>query len=142
MEQTDQRDREMEALRENLSRQGLASLRIIENLDVDAVLEDVMEDARSLTGAFHAVITTLVDVPLVGVVVLDSQTWEMVSVNREAMRIVDSLWDGDWPAEELLELELPRGRTKRGRLELLEFRHHFRKVVTTGAGGSPWLTSR
>ena len=55
----DQRDREIEALRERLSRLSEASLRINESLDVDTALRAVMDSARSLTHAPYASIITL-----------------------------------------------------------------------------------
>ena len=51
--------REIEALRERLSRLSEASLRINESLDLDSVLQGVLDSARSLTGARYALITTL-----------------------------------------------------------------------------------
>ncbi len=59
MDRSDRRDRQTGALRERVSRLSEASLRINESLDLDAALWAVMEGARSLTGASHAVITTL-----------------------------------------------------------------------------------
>ncbi len=47
---------------------------------------------------------TLVNTSPVGVVVLDARTGAPVSVNREAMRIVDGLRDREQPAEDLLEV--------------------------------------
>ena len=52
---------EIGELRERLSRLSAASLRINESLDVETALQSVMDSARSLTGATHAVITTLDD---------------------------------------------------------------------------------
>ena len=43
--------REMEALRERLSRLSQASLRINESLDFDEVLQGALDSARSLTSA-------------------------------------------------------------------------------------------
>ncbi len=57
----DQRDREMEALRERLSRLSEASLRINESLDFDQVLQGVLDSARSLTSARYGVMTLLDD---------------------------------------------------------------------------------
>ena len=57
----DQRDREIEALRERLSRLSEASRRINESLDVDTALQAVMDSARSLTHAPFASIITLDD---------------------------------------------------------------------------------
>ena len=51
--------REIEALRERLSRLSEASLRINESLDLDSVLQGVLDSARTLTGARYALITTL-----------------------------------------------------------------------------------
>ena len=51
--------REIEALRERLSRLSEASLRINERLDLDSVLQGVLDSARTLTGARYALITTL-----------------------------------------------------------------------------------
>ena len=47
---------------------------------------------------------TLVDTSPVGVVVLDARTGSGVSFNREAMRIVDGLREGEQRTEDLLEL--------------------------------------
>ena len=52
----------------------------------------------------RADLETLVNTSPVGVVVFDARTGGMASVNREALRIVDGLRDGEQPAEELLEL--------------------------------------
>ncbi len=52
-------ERENEALRERLSRLSAASLRINQNLDVDAALQDVLDSARALTDARHGVITLI-----------------------------------------------------------------------------------
>ncbi len=60
-QQSDQRDREMEALRERLSRLSQASLRINESLDFDQVLQGVLDSARSLTSARYGVMTLLDD---------------------------------------------------------------------------------
>ncbi len=52
----------------------------------------------------RADLETLVDTSPVGVVVFDAATGMPVSVNREAMRIVDSLRDGDQSAQDLLHV--------------------------------------
>ncbi len=52
----------------------------------------------------RADLETLVNTSPVGVVVFDARTGGMASVNREALRLVDGLRDGDQPIEELLEL--------------------------------------
>ena len=51
----------------------------------------------------RADLETLVNTSPVGVVVIDAASGELVSVNREAMRIVESLREGDQPLEQLLE---------------------------------------
>ena len=51
--------REMEALRERLSRLSEASRRINKSLDFDAVLQGVLDSARSLTAARYGVMTLL-----------------------------------------------------------------------------------
>ena len=58
---SDQRDREIEALRERLSRLSAASRRINESLDFDQVLQGALDSARSLTGARHGVMTLIGD---------------------------------------------------------------------------------
>ena len=50
-----------DALRDRLSRLSEASLRINESLDPDTVLQEVMDNARDLTGARFGAITTLDD---------------------------------------------------------------------------------
>ncbi len=58
---SDQRDREIESLRERLSRLSEASRRINESLDFDQVLQGVLDSARSLTSARYGVMTLLDD---------------------------------------------------------------------------------
>ena len=57
----DQRDGEVEALQERLSRLSEASVRINESLDLDTVLQGVLDSARSLTAARYGVMTLLDD---------------------------------------------------------------------------------
>ena len=57
----DQPYREIEMLKERLSRLSQATLRINENLDFDQVLQGVLDSARSLTGARYGVMTLLDD---------------------------------------------------------------------------------
>ena len=59
MNQDDARALEMQALRDRLSRLSEASLRINETLEFDTVLREVVDSARSLTGAHYGVITAL-----------------------------------------------------------------------------------
>ncbi|MDE2844378.1 MAG: response regulator [Chloroflexota bacterium] len=56
MEPRDDLIREIEALRERLSRLGEAGLRINEDLDFSTVLQGVLDSARSLTGARYGVL--------------------------------------------------------------------------------------
>ena len=55
MQKGNERDREVEELRDRLSRLSEASLRISESLDFDTVLQGVLDSARSLTGARYGV---------------------------------------------------------------------------------------
>ena len=61
LKNADQRDRQIEALRNRLSRLCRACLRINESLDLDTVLQGVLDSARSLTDAQYALITTFDD---------------------------------------------------------------------------------
>ena len=61
MTHPDERDRELEALRERLSRLSEASVRINESLDFDTVLQGALDSARSLTAARYGVMTLLGD---------------------------------------------------------------------------------
>ena len=56
MNPPDQRDLEIAALRERLSRLSEAGLRITQNLDFNSVLQGVLDSARSLTNARYGVI--------------------------------------------------------------------------------------
>ena len=59
MKEDDRPLSEIEALRSRLSRLSRASLRITEDLDLGVALREIADEARSLTGASYAVITTL-----------------------------------------------------------------------------------
>ena len=59
MSETPEPEREIEALRERMSALTAAISRISASLDVDTVLREIAEAARSLTGARYAVITTI-----------------------------------------------------------------------------------
>ena len=61
MKNTDERDQQTEAPRNRLSRLSEASLRINESLDLDTVLQEILDSARSLTDAWCGVIVTLDD---------------------------------------------------------------------------------
>ena len=62
MNETDRLKRENEELRERLTRLSEASLRINESLEIDAVLQGVLDAARSLTDARYGVMTLHDDV--------------------------------------------------------------------------------
>ena len=61
MKNTDERDQQTEAPRDRLSRLSEASLRINESLDLDTVLQEILDSARSLTDAWCGVMVTLDD---------------------------------------------------------------------------------
>ena len=61
MTQSDQRDRDFEALQERLTRLSEASMRINESLEFDTVLQGVLDSARNLTAARYGVMTLLGD---------------------------------------------------------------------------------
>ena len=51
--------REMEALRERVSRLSAAVLRVSASLDLDTVLQEVVDSARALTGARYGVLASV-----------------------------------------------------------------------------------
>ena len=57
----DEPQQELEALRERITALGTAILRISATLDVTTVLQEIVDSARSLTGARYGVITTIDD---------------------------------------------------------------------------------
>ena len=59
MQEREELMREIEALRERLSRLSEASLRITDSLDFDTVLQEVVDSARALTGSRYGAITVL-----------------------------------------------------------------------------------
>ena len=90
----DQRDREIEALRERLSRLSEASRRINESLDFDAVLQGVLDSARSLTSARYGVMALLDDEGLVQDFLssgLNSQESERLWLMPDGLRIFQAL---------------------------------------------------
>ena len=60
-QEADKLRRDVETLRDRLSRLSEAGLRISESLDLDTVLHEVVDSARALTGARYSGITTLDD---------------------------------------------------------------------------------
>jgi len=90
----DQRDREIEALRERLSRLSAASRRINESLDFDTVLQGVLDSARSLTAARYGVMTLLDDGGLVEDFLssgLTGEEDERLWLTPEGLRVLESL---------------------------------------------------
>ena len=61
MKSRDELMREIEVLRDRISRLSAASLRISASLDLDTVLSEVVESARALTGACYGGIATIGD---------------------------------------------------------------------------------
>ncbi len=61
MDDTAELEREIEALRERVSRLSAAVLRVSGSLDLDTVLREVVDSARALTGARYGVIATVDD---------------------------------------------------------------------------------
>ena len=61
MKSTEELTREIETLKDRLSRLSMASVRINESLDMGTVLQGALDSARSLTGARYGVITLLDD---------------------------------------------------------------------------------
>ncbi|MDE2812341.1 MAG: ATP-binding protein [Gemmatimonadota bacterium] len=61
MKNTDESDQQTEAPHSRLSRLSEASLRINESLDLDTVLQEILDSARSLTDAWCGVIVSLDD---------------------------------------------------------------------------------
>ena len=61
MNRDDAQDREIQALRDRLARLSEVSLRINESLELDAVLQGVLDSARSLTGASYGAFVLLDD---------------------------------------------------------------------------------
>ena len=106
MTKADPRDQQVAILRDRLSKLSKASLRINESLDLDTVLQEVVDSARSLTGARYGGITTLdesgqlQDVVTAGLteeehqVLLDlpeegMRLFEFLSTNPEPLRLRD-----------------------------------------------------
>ena len=61
MEKPEEFSREIEALRERIRALSAAILRVSESLDLDTVLHEVLEGARTLTGARYGIIATVDD---------------------------------------------------------------------------------
>ena len=113
MAQTDDRDQEIAALKERLARLSEAGLSINDSLDPDAVLQRVLDSARSLTGAQYGVMTTL----------------------DESGRLKDFLASGLTPEEAQQLWEMPVGmeffeylRTVPGPMRVADFAGHARSM--------------
>ncbi len=87
MQEADEHRREMAALRERLTRLSEASLRVSESLDPDTVLQEVMDSARSLTGARFG-----------GIMAFD-----------ESGQLLEFITSGMPPEEQQRMLDLPEG---------------------------------
>ena len=87
MKEADDHRREMETLRERLTRLSEASLRVNESLDPDTVLQEVMDSARSLTGARFGGITAF----------------------DESGQLLEFITSGMPPEEQQRMLDLPEG---------------------------------
>ena len=59
LERAERLERENAALRELFSRLSAASVRILSSLDLETVLQNVLDTARSLIGARYGVLTLL-----------------------------------------------------------------------------------
>ena len=78
MKNADERDQEIEALRVRLSSLTEAILRISEDLDLDTVLHEVVDSARSLTDARFGGITIVGDLGELRAFVTSGMTPEQV----------------------------------------------------------------
>ena len=87
MQEADEHRREMEELRERLTRLSEASLRVSESLDPDTVLQEVMDSARALTGARFG-----------GIMAFD-----------ESGQLLEFITSGMPPEEQQRMLDLPEG---------------------------------
>ena len=87
MQEADEHRREMEELRERLTRLSEASLRVSESLDPDTVLQEVMDSARALTGARFGGITAF----------------------DESGQLLEFITSGMPPEEQQRMLDLPEG---------------------------------
>ena len=74
MKSSDERDREIWALKERLSRLSEASVRINESLDFSVVLQEVIDNARFLTNARYGVIASMDEVSGLGSVLTSGTT--------------------------------------------------------------------
>ncbi len=92
----DDRNGEIQALRERISALGAASLRVGSSLDLDTVLREIAESARVLTAARYAVITTIGDEGELSDVVMSGFTLEeerLLEAWNDSMKVFDALRD-------------------------------------------------
>ena len=118
MTKADPRDPQVEILRDRLSRLSQANLRINESLDLNTVLQEVVDSARSLTGACYG-----------GIITLD-----------ESGQLQDFVTSGLTPGEHQALLDLPEEglglfaflSTHPEPLRLRDFSAHARSLGVTG----------
>ena len=92
----DDLNREIQALRERISTLSAASLRVGSSLDLDTVLREIAESARTLTAARYAVITTIGDDGELEDVVMSGFTREeerLVKAWDDSLKVFDALRD-------------------------------------------------
>ena len=92
----DDLNREIQELRERISKLSAASLRVGSSLDLDTVLREIAESARALTAARYAVITTTGDDGELADVVLSGFTREeerLLEAWNDSMKVFDALRD-------------------------------------------------
>ena len=113
MNELEDRDRRIAALKERLARLNQAGISINESLDPDAVLQNVLDSAMHLTGARYGVMTTL----------------------DESGRLSDFLASGLTPEEEEQFWAMPEGvelfeylKTIQGPMRVADFAGHARAV--------------
>ncbi len=87
MKEAEEHEREITELKERLTRLSEASLRVNESLDPDTVLQEVMDSARSLTGARFGGITAF----------------------DESGQLLEFITSGMPPEEQQRMLDLPEG---------------------------------
>ena len=105
MDRPDERDREISELRGRLARLSEVGLRISESLDFDTTLREVVDSARTLTGARYAAITVLDEVGELAAFIASGLTpaeyqgmwdmpegmglWQYLSTLDEPLRVAD-----------------------------------------------------
>ena len=129
MQSPDELRRESEALRDRISRLSAAILRISASLDLNTVMHEVVDTARTLTGARYGVITTIDD---------RGQARDFVSsgLTPEEHRQLADWPDGPRLFEHFRDLPAPlRLRDVRAYIRSLGFSSDL--IVTTTMQGTP-----